>query len=334
MKTLGLILTSALVLTSCSTAVPNASLAPQAAGRQSQRLATPAKALSPLILVADFSGNAVLGYSLTANGNVAPTIDIAGSKTRLGHADNIALDSADRIYVSINDKTIGVFNATSNGNVRPAHGIGGSNTQLSFPIGVAVDSKGYLYVADCGYGNVKVFAPGAHGNVAPVRVIGLTTGCTIEEAVDSNDNLYVTSGDNVISEFSSYANGNNPVKQIQEAEKSGGIGIRSIAIDSHSNIYAGNLLAKDIRVYAPTASGPASPIRTITGSKTHLGAPTGLSLDGSDTLYVTVCQYCHQGSGQDSVLVFAPKAKGNVKPRAVIAGTKTKLNAPTDLVVR
>lgn len=291
-------------------------------------------ALGALILVADFSGNAVLGYPLTAKGNQAPTVDINGNKTGLGHADNIALDSADHIFVSINDKTIGVYAANANGNAARIRTIAGSKTQLSFPIGITVDSKGYLYVADCGYGNVKVFAPGAHGNVAPSRVIGLTTGCTIGEAVDSADNLYVTSGDNIVSKFSSYAQGNSLIKQIQESEQSGGIGIRSIALDSHSNIYVGNLLAKDVRVFAPSASGPAKPIRTIKGSRTRLGAPTGLSLDDLDKLYVTVCQYCHQGSGKDSVLIFAPKANGNATPHAVILGTKTELNAPTDLVVR
>lgn len=290
--------------------------------------------LNPLILVADFSGNAVLGFPLTAKGNAVPSVDINGSKTGLGHADNIALDSANHIYVTINDKTIGVYAASANGDARRIRSIAGSKTQLSFPIGVAVDSKGYLYVADCGYGNVKVFAPGAHGDAAPVRVIGLTTGCTIEEAVDANDNLYVTSGDNIISEFSSYASGSNLIKEIQEAEQSGGIGIRSIAIDSQGNIYAGNLLARDIRVFAPDASGPANPIRTIKGSHTHMGAPTGLSLDASDKLYVTICQYCHQGSGKDSVLVFAARAKGNATPLAVIAGKNTELLAPTDLVIR
>jgi DNA-binding beta-propeller fold protein YncE len=289
---------------------------------------------APLILVADFSGDSILGYPPKDNGNATPSIDIAGSKTGFGHVDNIAIDSSSRIYANVNDKYVAVFASNANGNVSPISKISGSNTQLSFPIGVAVDSKGYLYVADCGYGNVKVFKPGAHGNVAPIRVIGLTTGCTIEEAVDSKDDLYVTSGDNVISEFSPYSEGNNLIKQIDEKEISGGVGIRSIAIDSQNNIYVGNLLEKDVLVYAPSASGPAIPIRKIAGSLTHLGAPSGLSIDGSDALYVTVCHYCHQGSGTDSVLVFAPKAKGNVKPRTVIQGKKTELFVPTDVVVR
>ncbi len=295
-------------------------------------------ALPSAILVANFSGHEILGYAPAAKGNVAPSRVIGGAKTGLGTPDNIALDSSDNIYTSVDGKIVAVFAAGAHGDARPIRRISGKNTGLSFPIGVAVDSKGYLYVADCGYGDVKVFAPGAHGNATPVRVIGLSGGCTISEAVDSSDDLYVTTSDqaghDAIWEFSPESAGNNLIKQIEESEIKGGVGIRSIAIDSHGNIYAGNLLAKDIRVFAPSASGPSKPIRTIAGSQTHLGAPTGLSLDASDKLYVTICHYCSEGSGTDSVLVFAAGVKGNVKPEAVIVGSKTKLKAPTDLVFR
>jgi hypothetical protein len=295
-------------------------------------------ALRSSILVASFSGHEVLGYAPTAKGNVAPSLVIGGTKTGLGTPDNIALDASDNMYTSVDGKIVAVFAAGAHGDARPIRRISGKNTGLSFPTGVAVDSQGYLYVADCGQGNVKVFAPKAHGNVAPIRVIGVSGGCTISEAVDSNDDLYVTTSDqaghDAISEFSPQSQGNNRVKQIEESEIKGGVGIRSIAIDSHGNIYAGNLLAKDIRVFAPSASGTSKPIRTISGSQTHLGAPTGLSLDASDKLYVTICHYCSEGSGTDSVLVFAAGVKGNVKPQAVIVGSKTKLEAPTDLVFR
>jgi sugar lactone lactonase YvrE len=97
--------------------------------------------------------------------------------------------------------------------------IAGQNTQLSFPIGVAVDSNGYLYVADCGNGNVKVYAPGADRNTFPIRVIPLSSGCTIGLAIDANDRLYVTSSDqthNLISEYSSEPSGNTLLRTIDE----------------------------------------------------------------------------------------------------------------------
>jgi hypothetical protein len=39
-------------------------------------------------------------------------------------------------------------------------------------------------------------------------------------------------------------------------------------------------------------------------------------------------------SGKDSILIFGTGAKGNVKPKAVVIGSKTQLNAPTDLTIR
>jgi hypothetical protein len=321
---------SAMALTGCRAAL-TPSIAPQAASPQRE---VRSKSLPPMILVGNYSGDSILGFPLSAKGNVAPSIDIEGTKTGLGHADNVALDPSDRIYVSIDGKTIGAFPANGNGNIRRIRKIQGSNTGLSFPIGVALDSQGYLYVADCGYGDVKVYAPGANGNVSPIRTFSPSNGCTIELGVDANDNVYVTAGDNEIAEFSSASQGNNPVKVIDEQEGKNGVGIRSLAIDDDGNVYAGNLLAKDIRVFAPSASGPSKPIRTIKGRKTHLGAATGLGLDSKKRLYVTVCEHCSQGSGKDSVLVFDAGAKGNVAPLVVIAGSKTKLDAPTDVVIR
>ncbi|MGB8521010.1 MAG: hypothetical protein WCD38_12690 [Candidatus Tumulicola sp.] len=295
--------------------------------------ATPS-ALAPAIVVGNYSGANILKFALDAKGNVSPTAVISGPRTGIEHADNVALDTSFRTYASINGKTIAAYSADAHGNAKPVRTIAGGNTQLAFPIGVAVDSAGYLYVADCGYGNVKVYAPGANGNVSPIRVIGLTSGCTIQLAVDKTDQLYVTSGDNLISEFSSESNGNALLRTISEGKGSGGIGIRSIAVDGRGYVYAGNLLAKDIRVFAPHAQGFAKPMRTIGGSNTHLGAATGLALDASNNLYATICRHCSQGSGTDSILVFGPGAKGNVKPDRVIEGKNTMLSSPTDLVVR
>ena len=297
-------------------------------------LAHVAAGLPPAIIVGNYSGSNVLKFALTAKGNQAPTSVIAGKRTGIQHADNVALDTGWRVYASQNSGKVSVFASDAHGDAKPMRVISGANTLLSFPIGVAVDSSGYLYVADCGTGNVKVFAPGAGGNVAPIRVVGLSSGCTIEVAVDKNDQLYVTSGDNLISVFSSEATGNVLLRTITEAEQKGGIGIRSLAVDARGYVYVGNLLAKDIRVFSPSAQGNAKPARKIAGSNTHLGAATGLALDKANDLYATICKHCSEGSGSDSIVVFSPGAKGDVKPSRVIAGPHTLLSSPTDLVIR
>jgi hypothetical protein len=292
------------------------------------------QSLQPAIVVGNFSGGDILEYALDANGDQAPMTDIGGKKTKIIHADNVALDTSDHIYATINGSELAIYAAGANGDVPPIGHIGGSNTTIIFPIGVAVDSNGFVYVADCGTGEIDVFEPGARGNIAPLRQLGLGT-CVIELALDKNDHLYAASGDATITEYAPGQQGNSLLRTINEDEQSGGISIRSIAVDSHGYIYAGNLLSKDIRVYDRSASGNAHAVRTITGSKTHLGAPTGLALDKpNDNLYVTICEYCSHGSGKDSIVVFAPRANGNVKPQTVIAGTKTLLDAPTDLTIR
>jgi 6-phosphogluconolactonase (cycloisomerase 2 family) len=290
--------------------------------------------LQPAIVVASFSGAEILEYALDASGDQAPLSVIGGKKTKINHVDNVALDKSDHIYATINGSEVAIYGAGAHGDARPIGHIGGSNTTIVFPIGVAVDSSGFVYVADCGTGKIDVFEPNAQGNIAPLRQLSLGT-CVIELALDKNDHLYATSGDATITEYAPAGQGNSVLRSINEDEQSGGISIRSIAVDSHGYIYAGNLLAKDIRVYDRSASGNAHAVRTISGSKTHLGAPTGLALDApDDNLYVTICEYCSNGSGKDSIVVFAPRANGNVKPKTVIMGTKTRLDAPTDLTIR
>ena len=301
-------------------------------GTQSAALAP--HTLEPAIVVGNFSGSNILKFALDAKGNAAPNAVISGDRTGIDHADNVALDTSFRTYASLNSTKIGIFASDAHGNAKPIRVISGPNAQLKSPIGVAVDSNGYLYVADCGYGNVKVFAPGAGGNVSPVRVLQLSYDCTIAVAVDKNNQLYVTTSRDVIAIFSPEATGNVLLRTITEGNGSGALGLRSIAVDGHGYLYVGNLLAKDIRVFGPNARGGAKPVRRITGSETHLGAATGLALDASNNLYATICRHCSQGSGIDSIVVFGPDAKGNVKPDRVIAGTKTLLESPTDLAIR
>ena len=126
-------------------------------------------------------------YAAGANGNVAPIRTIKGPATKLMSPSGIALDANNNIYVvsgTFTDKggtldSVNVYAAGANGNVAPIRTISGPNTRLTNPVGVAVGADGTTYVANFGkveHGyqenpKITVYAAGANGNVAPIRII-------------------------------------------------------------------------------------------------------------------------------------------------------------------
>jgi hypothetical protein len=158
------------------------------------------------VLNADGPGGdgTVTVFAAGANGNVAPMQEISGSNAGIVNATSIGLDANRNIYVASIDGNLGtiwVFAAGSNGNIAPIQTITGSATQLNWPTGVAVDSQGFIYAVNenssyQGPSSVTVYAPGANGNVAPVRTIaGPNTGLvfSVGLALDADDNIYVSS---------------------------------------------------------------------------------------------------------------------------------------------
>lgn len=147
-------------------------------------------------------------FSGTANGNAAPTRTIAGSSTSIFTPAQLALDSANNLYVAnynpaSTSNNILIFSGLANGNVAPTNTIGGSKTTIYYAEGVAVDNAGNIYVATEAPGptggvtapTILEFSAGSVGNVAPVRTIsGTSTGMMYQIwglRVDSAGNVYV-----------------------------------------------------------------------------------------------------------------------------------------------
>jgi len=81
----------------------------------------------------------ILGFSVKANGNVAPTVNISGGNTGFVSPCSDAVDKEGRIYVTDTAaNAIFVFAAGANGNVAPIQVIQGANTQLVAPEDIAV----------------------------------------------------------------------------------------------------------------------------------------------------------------------------------------------------
>jgi hypothetical protein len=141
--------------------------------------------IAPSVPVAAAQAVAMSGGAATTQ-SVAQT---AGLTTEMMPAAAIA-PAAERsperhLYVTnAGSNTITIYDKMARGNVAPVRTIGGPNTGLTCPKQAAVDARGYVYVAvssalpkpygycnDSGGGEILVFAPGANGDVAPVRTI-------------------------------------------------------------------------------------------------------------------------------------------------------------------
>jgi hypothetical protein len=88
----------------------------------------------------------------------------------------------------------------------------------------------------------------------------------------------------------------------------------AMTVDAAGDVYVA-LLSNEIRVFGPTATGAATPLRPISGALTTLGGGlvqgvSQLAVDATGNLYVA------EGDGYagSKVVMFGPAATGNVAP--------------------
>ncbi len=127
-------------------------------------------------------------FAPDANGDTAPTAILGGPNTEIDYPSSVSIDESGNIYVLTNDSfaaasqlesggepiadsnpRILVFPPNAHGNVAPSAVIEGPATGLNAPLQLRVDPIGGIYVADYGAREIDYFAPGASGNVAPIR---------------------------------------------------------------------------------------------------------------------------------------------------------------------
>ena len=275
--------------------------------------------------VVSFPSNEILGFPTNADGNVTPSVKIAGSKTKLSGPSALAVDPASgKIYAANGypDGRILIFPKDANGNVAPKV-LAGSNVPLHNPAGLAVDSNGNLYVSDYLAKTIYVFAAGAAGNAAPIRTIaGSNTQLSQPSGLsfDSSGHLYVTNiRDTVapIEEFAAGANGNvAPIATIGGSHTGIG-GLYNVSLDRNDRIVAA--YGDRIKIFAAGAHGNVAPVAVIKGSATKLVDATTAGTGAGSTIYVTnIIDVQHLKS---SILAFASNADGNVAPLRQIAGS-------------
>jgi hypothetical protein len=152
------------------------------------------------------SFGAVHGYAAGAPEFAPPFASLDGPSTELFLVMDVALDPRDgALYTSNGDDAVRVYAPIVEGaraDRPPIRVLSGPRTRLEGPRSIALDSDGTLYVLNAWApegGNITVYAPGASGDAAPLRIIGgARTGLAQPRAlaIDARGFLYVANAPN------------------------------------------------------------------------------------------------------------------------------------------
>jgi len=273
-------------------------------------------------------------YAPGATGNVAPARTLAGSNVfdTSAYPTSIAVDAALNLYVPEGNSGVSIFGPTANGNATPAATLGGSN--VGYVDRVRVGPAGAIYVTASVQPAVPilVFAPGSTGNATPSATIDLPAVELTDIELDTTGDLWVSEGtgqavgytknpltEPQVVEFAPGANGNaTPTNAlvVPNAEGAIAVGPAGIAV-------VNLLLPFEVDVYPTTASGNASPARTIRGLTSGPYVPQNVALDGAGNIYAA-------SLGDGTIKVYAPGASGMATPLRVIKGLPAFFTASVD----
>ena len=234
----------------------------------------------------------IVALSTSSVGPSGPLSTLSGPHTGLNTSfeiTGITLDPQGMLYVGVDDQIL-VFGPDLDGDLAPVRTIQGAS-----PNALALDKAGYLYVAAVSGSRVDVYAPGASGTAVPVRTIEGPLACSPSGCLGNKGPVSNSSG---------------------------------LAVSDDGTLYVANAStnlgasAGDIVVFAPGASGDASPERIISGEKTgiHMLFPLALGPDGT----VFVGDDPDVSNPSQVLLAFAPNANGDSSPVAVMPLTASQ----------
>ncbi|MGH7916579.1 MAG: NHL repeat-containing protein [Candidatus Binataceae bacterium] len=238
-------------------------------------------------------------------------------------------DSSDLPVDVSADLTGQIFVANANGNVKVyvAHNhrfqhvrtITGPHTELFHPTGIASDIGGDFYICETGGpGNARVewFAAGLNGNILPDwKLMGPQTGITDPRgiALDGSGRVYIAdAAKNAILVFDSNPKGDiAPFATLTQGLHTP----QRVTVDMDLDVYVTNADGSVV-MYVPT--GPQSWDFGARFTSPALRKPQGIAVDAAGRVAVA-------SSGTDSILFFAPNAKGVVTPVQDLRGP-TRMN--------
>ena len=269
---------------------------------------SPAPSAPKVATVTTVAGSGTNGYA-----------DGMGTAAQFDHPFGIAVDASGNIYVG-DENDAHIRKITGSGAVSTLAGSSygyadGSGTAAKFfgPDGIAIDAQGNIYVADyinnrirkiTAGGSVSTFAGGTQGYLDGTGTAAQFSGPRAV-AIDASGNVYVADGTNQRIRKISAAGvvttlaGSGPTGAGNGgyADGAGTTTARfntpsGVTVDGAGNVYVADFNNFRVRKVTPdgtvsTVAGSVDGEMDGTGSAAEFGAPQGIVVDASGTLYVT-----------------------------------------------
>ncbi|MBV8530896.1 MAG: hypothetical protein JO104_06230 [Candidatus Eremiobacteraeota bacterium] len=223
-------------------------------------------------------------------GKVKPMRTIWGSLTDLAMPEGVAVDSIGNVYAmngsegdfcSQEQAWVTEYKAGSNGNVPPIAIV----NDRGYFAAIALDVNGDLYTlgqdyvssSSCPY-SIHVYSPSGSGFTLVQDITGPSTQVPPLGgiAVDSNDNIYVSSGNKVLV-YAAGSNGDAAPLDVITGSKTRLSNTVAVAVDASGDIYATSISPPArVTVYPPGSNGNALPSQDIVGKNTKLAGPISI----------------------------------------------------------
>jgi hypothetical protein len=216
------------------------------------------------------------------------------------------------------------------------HGIGNINIIGPLPptpttpvtTNPAVVAKSVYYCSP-GFNSLYLFAANQSGTVTATDTIAVAGTGPVAVTGDAAGTLYVASNTVDSGEVQAIAAGANAFGrtiQLPEPPAMQYNQISTMTTDTAGNLYVATG-GGTIFIYAPDASGTATPLRTLTGVTVPMaGGPTQMAVDAAGNLYVA------EGGGYvgTQLVEFGPTATGSAVPEVLTPSTYLPIGVALD----